>query len=147
MSERIFGGCLLLLSAAGILIGWDLKAPVSYEPVGPRAFPLLVFALLGMCGLALASTRNTPTRWAPPTVLVRIAGLFAVVLGYALLFDKLGFILATTLMCVPVALLFGGTFKQSLTGGAAMGVLLFLLFDKLLDVALPTGQWLKPLLS
>ena len=53
MSERIFGGVLLLVSLAGIWIGWDLQAPMSYEPVGPRAFPLLVLFLLGLCAIAL----------------------------------------------------------------------------------------------
>ena len=52
MSERIFGGVLLLVSLAGIWIGWDLQAPMSYEPVGPRAFPLLVLFLLGVAKLA-----------------------------------------------------------------------------------------------
>jgi putative tricarboxylic transport membrane protein len=34
---------------------------------------------------------------------------------------------------------FGGSWKQSLAGGAGLGLVLFFLFDKLLDVVLPTG--------
>ena len=67
---------LLLFSVAGILVGWGLKAPVEYEPVGPRAFPLLVFALLGVCAVALFFSRPAPTSWAPPPVLLRVGGLF-----------------------------------------------------------------------
>lgn len=147
MSERVFGAALLLLALAGIVIGWGLKAPVSYEPVGPRAFPLLVFSLLGVCALALVLKPRPRTQWPAPPVLLRIGALFAVVLVYAALFDKLGFVLSTTLMCVPLARLFGATWKQALAGGAAMGVALFILFDRVLDVALPAGQWLKPLLG
>ncbi|MCB1929817.1 MAG: tripartite tricarboxylate transporter TctB family protein [Rhodocyclaceae bacterium] len=147
MSERVFGVLLLLLSAAGLVIGWDLRAPVSYEPVGPRAFPLLVFVLIGACALALVFSRRAPTRWAPPAVLGRVGGLFVVVLLYALLFDKLGFIVSTTLMCLPLARLFGASWKQALAAGACMGVALFILFDRVLDVALPAGQWLKPMLG
>ncbi len=58
---------------------------------------------------------------------------------YALLFEKLGFPLATALMAVPVGMAFGGDWKQSLAGGVGLGLGLFLLFDKLLDVVLPTG--------
>ena len=58
---------------------------------------------------------------------------------YAFLFQLLGFTLATTLMSIPVGMAFGGTWKQSLLGGAGLGLGLFLLFDKLLDVVLPTG--------
>jgi putative tricarboxylic transport membrane protein len=63
----------------------------------------------------------------------------AAVLVYALLFELLGFTLATALMAVPVGLAFGGSLKQSLAGGAGLGLVLFFLFDKLLDVVLPTG--------
>lgn len=145
MSERIFGVCLLFLSAGGILVGWDLKAPVEYEPVGPRAFPLLVFGLLGVCALALVLSRPAPTHWAPPAVLLRVGALFGVVLAYAFLFDKLGFIVSTALMTVPVARFFGGSWRQALVGGAGLGVSLFVLFDRVLDVALPTGLWLNSL--
>lgn len=147
MSERIFGAALLLLAAAGITLGWDLRAPVSYEPVGPRAFPLLVFALIGVCAVALIAGKRPATHWAPPRVLARVGGLFAVVLLYALLFDKLGFVISTALMCMPLALMFGATWKQAVAGGTSMGVALFILFDRLLDVALPVGLWLKPLLG
>ena len=77
--------------------------------------------------------------WAPPPVLKRIGLLFLIVLVYALLFDKLGFMIATALMTVPVARFFGGTWKQGIVGGIGLGVGMFFFFDRLLDVALPTG--------
>jgi len=147
MSERIFGAVLLLLSVAGVALGWGLQAPVSYEPVGPRAFPLLVFALLGVCSLALIAGKPQPTKWAPPPVLLRVGGLFLIVLIYAFLFDKIGFALSTALMTVPVARFFGGTWRQALVGGVGLGVGFFVFFDRVLDVALPVGLWLKPILG
>jgi putative tricarboxylic transport membrane protein len=147
MSERVFGVFLLLLSAGGIYFGWDLRAPISYEPVGPRAFPLLVFSLLGVCAVCLIASKRPATEWAAPPVLLRIGAMFVAILAYALLFDKLGFVLSTALMTIPLARFFGGTWKQAVAGGAVLGVALFLLFDRLLDVVLPTGYWLKPLLG
>ena len=147
MSERIFGVFLLLLSAVGLFIGWDLKAPISYEPVGPRAFPMLVFSLLAICAVGLIISKRPETVWAPPPVLRRIGMMFLVILVYALLFDKLGFIISTALMTIPLAFFFGGTWKQAVVGGVVMGVVMFLLFDRVLDVVLPTGYWLKPLLG
>lgn len=147
MSERIFGVFLLLLSAVGLFVGWDLKAPISYEPVGPRAFPMLVFSLLAICAVGLIFSKRPETVWAPPPVLRRIGAMFLVILVYALLFDKLGFIISTALMTIPLAFFFGGTWKQAVVGGVVMGVVMFLLFDRVLDVVLPTGYWLKPLLG
>ena len=73
----------------------------------------------------------------------RIGLLFLVVLGYALLFDRLGFVIATALVTLPVARLFGASWKQALASGVGLGIGLFYFFDRLLDVALPTGLWLN----
>jgi len=146
MSERLFGALLLLGSAVGIWIGWDLHAPVAYEPVGPRAFPLLVLALLCVFALVLMFGRaGSSSAWPPRAVLVRVGLLFAVLLAYALLFERLGFVVSTTLATVPVARAFGATWRQAVVSGLGLGVGLFILFDKLLDVVLPVGAWLKPL--
>lgn len=147
MSERIFAGVLLALSLAGIWIGWDLQAPISYEPVGPRAFPLLVLSLLSVSCIALMLQKPTRTDWAPGPVLVRVGALFLIVLVYAFLFDKLGFVVSTALATLPIARFFGASWKQCAIGGIGLGVGFFYFFDRLLDVALPTGQWLNALLG
>ncbi len=147
MSERIFGGILLIVSIAGIWIARGFEAPFSYEPVGPRAFPMLILALLGISAIALMLERKSDTAWASPAVLKRIGLLFLVVLAYAWLFDKLGFILATVLMVIPAARFFGANWTQAAAGGVGLGAGLFILFDRLLDVALPTGLWLGNILG
>lgn len=147
MSERILGGVLLFISIVGIWIARGFEAPFSYEPVGPRAFPMLILALLGISAIALMLEKKRDTVWAPPAVMVRIGALFAIVLVYAWLFDKLGFILSTVLMVIPVARFFSGSWVQAVAGGLGLGVGLFILFDKLLDVALPTGLWLNNILG
>jgi putative tricarboxylic transport membrane protein len=139
MSDRVLGAVCVVASAAMAWAAQDYAAAISYEPVGPRAFPLLLASGLGLSGLWLV-LRPTAGAGAfhgvpwKPTALCAAA-----VLVYALLFQWLGFPLATALMAVPVGMAFGGSWKQSLTGGAALGLVLYLLFDKLLDVVLPAG--------
>lgn len=139
MSDRILGAACVVVAAGMAWAAQDYVAPISYEPVGPRAFPLLLAALLGVGGLWLALK---PSAHASGLGLaqLRTLGLAAVaVIGYALLFELLGFTLATMLMAVPVGMAFGGGWKQTLAGGVGLGLVLYLLFDKLLDVVLPTG--------
>lgn len=147
MSEKILGGVLLFISLAGMWIARSLEAPISYEPVGPRAFPMLVLALLGICAVALMLEKKSDTTWPPAAVLQHIGVLFLIVLAYAWLFDKLGFVLSTALMVIPIARFFGSSWKQGVFGGVGLGVGLFILFDRLLDVALPTGLWLNNILG
>ena len=61
------------------------------------------------------------------------------VFGYAMLFETLGFIIATAIVTVLIGRLFGGSWGKMIIGGIVMGVLFFLLFDRALDVVLPLG--------
>lgn len=139
MSDRVLGAVCVVASAAMAWAAQDYAAAISYEPVGPRAFPLLLAVGLGLSGLWLVLHPTAGAEafagvpWKPTAL---CAGA---VLAYALLFQWLGFALATALMAVPVGMAFGGSWKQSLAGGASLVGVLFLLFDKLLDVVLPTG--------
>ena len=139
MSDRVLGAVCVVASAAMAWAAQDYAAAISYEPVGPRAFPLLLAGGLGLSGLWLV-LRPTAGAEAFRGVPWKATALCAAaVLVYALLFQWLGFPLATALMALPVGMAFGGSWKQSLTGGAALGGVLYLLFDKVLDVVLPAG--------
>ena len=139
MSDRILGAVCVVAAAGMAWAAQDYAPAFSYEPVGPRAFPRLLAALMAIGGAWLVLR---PTLIASPFRLAAMKpiGLCALtVVIYALLFQLLGFTLATAVMAVPVGMSFGGTWKQSLAGGVGLGLGLYLLFDKLLDVVLPTG--------
>ncbi len=139
MSDRVFGA-VCVVAAAGM--AWSAQgyvAPISYEPVGPRAFPMLLAALMAIGGIWLLIR---PSVTAPRLGLaqLKVIGLSSVaIFAYAALFNTLGFSLATALMAVPVGMAFGGTLKNCVIVGAGLGAGLFFLFDRLLDVVLPTG--------
>ena len=140
MSDRILGAVCVVASAGMAWAARDYAAAISYEPVGPRAFPLLLAGLMATGGLWLVlrpTLRGVGVFRGVPLQATALCA--AAVLAYALLFELLGFTLATALMAVPVGMAFGGSWKQSLAGGAGLGLVLFFLFDKLLDVVLPTG--------
>ncbi|MFO1322461.1 MAG: tripartite tricarboxylate transporter TctB family protein [Burkholderiales bacterium] len=139
MSDRILGAVCLVASAGMAWAAHDYAAPISYEPVGPRAFPLLLAGLMALAGAWLVARPGAHGFELARENLKPIALVVAAVFAYAALFETLGFTLATALMAVPVGMAFGGSWKQSLAGGAVMGFLLYLMFDKLLDVVLPTG--------
>jgi len=151
MRDRILGAVCVIVAGC---MGWNARgyvAPISYEPVGPRAFPMLLAALMALFGLWLVvrPQRATATAGAPSAgdeagfTLWRVVGLAALaIVVYALLFETLGFSVATALMAVPVGVAFGGRWWKCLIVGVGLGLGLFLLFDRALDVVLPAG-WLS----
>ena len=139
MSDRILGAVCVVAAAGMAWAAQGYAAAISYEPVGPRAFPLLLSGLMAVAGLWLVF-KPTLRGFALEGINLKMLALSAVaIVAYALLFEKLGFPIATALMAVPVGMAFGGDWKKSLIGGAGLGLGLFILFDKLLDVVLPTG--------
>ena len=145
LNDRTLGVAALLLSAFLAWFGHGLEAAFTYEPVGPRAFPLLLATVIGMCGLRLVVKGGNPAAPNPPGANSRIALMVALVLVYAGLFQWAGFVLATAVVAACVGRLFGGSWLQCGIGGTSLSVLFYVLFDRLLDVVLPTG-WLEALL-
>ncbi|MET3454342.1 tripartite tricarboxylate transporter TctB family protein [Pseudomonas kilonensis] len=142
--QRIFAAALLLVCIGLALMAWPYQAAFSYEPVGPRAFPLLI---LGLMGLALLYMLFRPT----PIVhsdddpqldretLQKIGICVVLLLVFAGTFEPLGFIVASILIGVPMARLYGGRWVPSVVIISLMAIGLYLLFDKLMDVPLPLG--------
>lgn len=139
LDDRKLGVLALLFAALLTWAGHDLEAPFSYEPIGPKVFPLLVAAVIAMCGLALLIRGGNPVAANARGSNSRIWLMILLISGYALLFQWLGFIVATTLMTLFVGRLFGATWPQAAVGGVSLGIGFYLLFDKLLDVVLPLG--------
>ncbi len=139
MSDRVFGAVCVVVAAGMAWAARDYVAPISYEPVGPRAFPMLLAALMAIGGIWL-TIRPSPNEAGFGAAQLKVIGLSSVaIFAYAALFRTLGFSLATALMAVPVGMAFGGTLKNCMMLGVGLGAGLFLLFDRLLDVVLPTG--------
>ena len=142
--QRIVAAVLLLACIGLALMAWPYQAAFSYEPVGPRAFPLLI---LGLMGLALLYMLFRPT----PVVhseddpqldretLQKIGICVLLLLVFAGTFEPLGFILASIVIGVPMARLYGGRWVPSVVIISLMAIGLYLLFDKLMDVPLPLG--------
>ena len=142
--QRIFAAALLLACAGLALMAWPYQASFSYEPVGPRAYPLL---MLGLMSLALIYMlfRPQPTKHTEEEpaldreTLIKIGMCVALLLIFAATFESLGFILSSMLIGIPMARLYGGRWVASVVIVGLMAIGLYLLFDKAMDVPLPLG--------
>jgi putative tricarboxylic transport membrane protein len=142
MVDRLFAGVWLLLTLGFAAMARTYEAQYSYEPIGPRAFPLLLAGISAVCALWLLLRPKQIAEDLPPLPeggIVRAAKLIVGLFAYAFLFEWVGFPLATVLATVVIGRLFGGSWPGVTVAGVALGVSLFLLFDKVLDVTLPLG--------
>jgi putative tricarboxylic transport membrane protein len=82
MSDRIFAGVWLLLCTGGLFIAWQIHSEYSYEPVGPRPFPLGIIGLMLLCS-ALMLRRPDAVEWPGRHVLQRLLTMVVVLVVYA----------------------------------------------------------------
>lgn len=143
MSQRIFALVWLLVSVAMGWLALAFNVQFSYEPVGPKAWPLVLSVLMSISAIYLFIRPGEEPEWPEARTIGRIALLALSLLLYAIFFQTLGFPLATALMTVAVGRLFGGSWKASAIAGVVMGIGLYFFFDRLLDVVLPLGGWFR----
>ena len=143
MSDRIFAGFWLLLCIGGLFIGWGIQSEYSYEPLGPRPFPLAILSLMALCAALLLLRRPQAVEWPHHKVMQRLLVLVITLVLYAWGFEWLGFPLATALLTFSIGLLFQASLPAAAISGVIMGAVLYYAFDRLLDVTLPLGAWLS----
>lgn len=134
---------LLLLVLAG-LIWWDmnnLSLASVYGP-GPKAMPMVIaigLAILAVGNAIMALRGGFPARdslsWMP---IILILGGFAALIAFIKF--EIGFIPATAVLFAATSAAFGRrAFVVDLIIGFVAGVIIFLLFSKLLTLTLPMG--------
>ena len=139
MYVRLFAALWLLFCAVLAVLAWGFQAPFAYDPVGPRAYPLLLLALMAAGSMWLLVKPCLLDQKLDSSSALRSVLCMLTLLAYALLFEALGFIISTALCTFTLGLLFTGRVLPCAISGVLMGVLLYGLFDYLLDVPLPLG--------
>lgn len=150
MVDRIFSGLLLLVSLAMLVMAWGYNAPIAYDPIGPRPYPVMILILLAILVAIIAFrpakfAENIDLGLNKPIIKNLVFCTIAMIL-YAVLFEVLGYILATTLMAWAVGVLFGGKVHKALIASLVMAVGTYFLFNGPLEVTLPAGI-LEPILG
>lgn len=140
MSDRIFAFVWLAVCAVIAIQIVNLNVPIAYDPVGPRAYPLLLIAVMAVCCIALIFSPDPDVRWPAPRMLGKGASLVGVLLIYASIFEIVGAPLATALMVLALSRIFGARWLFAFITAFSVAIFSYLLFDRLLEVNLPLGR-------
>ncbi|NEP13398.1 MAG: tripartite tricarboxylate transporter TctB family protein [Symploca sp. SIO2C1] len=140
MSDRIFAGLMLVFALYYGFEAYALNVPFAYDPLGPRAFPIFLAALLAILTLfILFSSELQQIDWPKDRLLVKSVLVVATLVGYGLTLFGSGFIISTALMIALLGRLFEATWLQSGVAGITLGLLFYALFGWLLQIPLPSG--------
>lgn len=140
MSDRIFAILMFVLSGLLVIGALSWEVPFAYDPLGPKAFPLLLAGLLVGLSIWLLVKPGKETDMPRGAVLINKFVVILTLLAYVFLFEWLGFILSTLLMTAVIGRLFGASWLQCLAGGVGYSLGFFVLFRWLLDIPLPIGR-------
>ncbi|MDO7644931.1 MAG: tripartite tricarboxylate transporter TctB family protein [Reinekea forsetii] len=140
IGDRLLGLSLLILALA---YGWGAQQwPEPFggsETVGPETFPTLLAIILALASLNMMFKPDPDADWPPRKTLIELAMAILALFIYALLIEPVGFIL-TTLACVAfLAWRMGAALKPALMIATVGAVVVYLLFNNLLDLPLPLG--------
>ena len=150
MVNRIFSGLLLVVSLIMLVMAWGYTAPIAYDPIGPRPYPVMLLVLLAILSAVVAfrpaKFAETIEMGLTKPIIKNLVLCTVVMTLYAVLFEMLGYILATALMAWAVGVLFGGKWHKALIASVIMAVATYFLFNGPLEVSLPAGV-LEPILG
>ncbi|MGQ9858566.1 MAG: tripartite tricarboxylate transporter TctB family protein [Thermodesulfobacteriota bacterium] len=134
------GASLAVVLGAGYLWGALAMPEMSIgDPLGPRAFPILLGALMSILGGSLLVW--PAPKGSGPTGMSLHTGLLVLLLGvYGYGIPRLGYPVATVLFMVLASRLLGErSWLSGLVLSAGMSAGIFLLFTRILDIPLPLG--------
>jgi putative tricarboxylic transport membrane protein len=148
MTDRVIFVCTIIIAAVYLYATTLIPSLEIGDPLGPKAFPrLLGIALLiasGLLFLEMLKERKQP-KPAPGAELAiwRYAGIITVVTAwtaiYFWVFDKLGYVLSSTIYLLALMAWFNrGKWLANVLTAVLFSILSYIMFVKL-DVNLPRG--------
>lgn len=139
LSGRITALALIALAA---LVGFgasQIEYAFSSDPLGPRAFPYLLSAVLGLCGIWYLLSPGDAEPWPGAATLLRSAALIVVCAAAIAVMNQVGFIVSAAVMCGVAAWMFGAAPVAASAIGLAQALFWYALFKLALGTYLPAG--------
>ncbi len=139
MSDRIFGGIGLALAIFFIWQATLIELSFITDPVGPRIWPIIVGAVLGLASLWAILRPDPEPRWPGATRLFEIAVAVAVMVAYAELLPEVGFVIATAVAAAFLTWRLGTEPLWAVVTGVAISVSIYVVFRLILGLSLARG--------
>ncbi|EAU40864.1 hypothetical protein FP2506_18289 [Fulvimarina pelagi HTCC2506] len=141
MTDRIFGGAMVLLAAFFIWAAYQIQLSFITDPLGPRAFPIVIGVVLGLCGLVIAVKPDPEPGWPALSRIVEILAAAVIFFGYGQLLPELGFLICTFIVGAYLAWRLGCGLIEAIIAGAAVSIGIYVVFHLILGLSLARGPF------
>lgn len=135
-SDRIFGLVALFVALAYIASATQIQTSFLADPVGPRAFPILVGAVAALSALAMIVRPDPDPAWPTGRTWISLVVAVLVLVGYAYTLKPLGFIVPTAIAAGVLSYQLSPRPVAAAVTGVALAVGLFVLFRYALGLGL-----------
>lgn len=135
-SDRIFGLVVTLGALAYVAGALGIQTSFISDPLGPRAFPMLVGAGAALSGLAIMLRPDAEPDWPPVREFTRIGVATAVLVGYALALQPWGYLVPTAIAAAILSWMIDPRPVRALLTGIGLSVGLYLVFRHALGLGL-----------
>lgn len=135
-SDRIFGLVVLMTALAYIASATQIQTSFLSDPVGPKAFPMLIGAVAALSSLVLILRPDPDPNWPVVRTFLGILVAVAVLVIYAYALKPLGFIVPTIFAAGILSYQISPRALPAAVTGICLSVGLFLLFKYALGLGL-----------
>ena len=139
MSDRIFGAIGLLLAVLFAYSALQIQESFLSDAVGPKAFPLIIAAILAISSIAIILKPDSEPDWPNVKRLAEIFAALVVMLAYAELLPVVGFAISTAVASAYLTWRLGSKPIQSVIIGLSISASIYVVFHLIFGLSLAKG--------
>jgi len=141
MSDRIFASICIALA---VLMGWGatiIEESFIQDPLGPKAFPLVIAVVLAACGVAMFLRPDEDPVWPHRRKQIQLLWTIGAMILYVQFLPVVGFLVATAIGAGFLSWQLGASVKQACLGGFSISVSIYVVFKLILGLSLARGPF------
>jgi putative tricarboxylic transport membrane protein len=136
ISDRIFGAIVTLGALVYVASAAQIEAPFFSDPLGSRAFPMIVGSVAALCGAVMVVSPDPEPEWPGLRTLVSLGIATALLVAYAYAIRPLGFLLPTAIVAGVISYEITPRAGPAALAGVGISAGLYLLFRYVLGLSL-----------
>jgi len=141
MSDRMLGVACVVLAAFYIFFATRIQIGFMSDPMGPRAFPILIGIVLALAGLYPILRPDPEPDWPDLSRMLEIVFAVAVMIAYTYALPEIGFTVSTTIAAGLLSWRLGAHPIKAGVAGLVIAVGIFVIFRLILKLSLAIGPW------